>query len=107
MSEAQLSMHPQSERIEEGCGLVKALAAGAAGASVTTPSWADETAVLADATSADYARDPSRWGSSEVAALFRGFMQLDMRTGAIIRVRHGGSQHQRARDGGCDLRAGL
>jgi haloacetate dehalogenase len=73
-------------------GLVQALAAGAAAASVATPALAEETAVVAEATSADYARDPTRWGSAEVAALFPGFNHLDVRTkGAIIRVRHGGS----------------
>ncbi len=48
--------------------------------------------MLAEATTADYVRDPTRWGSAEVAALFPGFKHLDMRTkGAIIRLRHGGS----------------
>jgi hypothetical protein len=48
--------------------------------------------VLAEATSADYLRDPSHWGSAEVAALFPGFKHLDIRTkGAVIRLRHGGS----------------
>src|SRR6202008_2459134 len=72
-------------------GLVPALAAGAS-ASVATPSFAQSTAVLADAASADYVRDPTRWGSAEVAALFPGFTHLDLRTkGADIRLRHGGS----------------
>jgi len=53
---------------------------------------AQPSSILAEATSADYVRDPSHWGSPEVAALFPGFKHLDMRTkGAIIRVRHGGS----------------
>jgi haloacetate dehalogenase len=40
----------------------------------------------------DYARDPTRWGSADIAALFPGFRHLDMRTGgAVIRLRHGGS----------------
>jgi len=48
--------------------------------------------VLAEATSADYVRDPTGWGSAEVAALFPGFKHLDMRTnGAVIRLRYGGS----------------
>src|SRR5262249_53663221 len=89
-----MSTHLQSEQIQEGLsrrGLVQALAAGAAAASVATPSLAQQT-VLAEATSADYARDPTRWGSPEVAALFPGFKHLDVRTkGAVIRVRHGGS----------------
>ena len=85
----------QSAQIEEGLsrrGLVQALAAGAAAASVATPALAQPAAVLAEATPADYARDPTRWGSAEVAALFPGFKHLDMRTkGAVIRLRHGGS----------------
>src|SRR5580704_16615222 len=89
-----MNTHLLSGHIEEGLsrrGLVQALAAGAA-ASVATPALAEQTATLADATSADYARDPTRWGSAEVAALFPGFKHIDMRTkGAIIRVRHGGS----------------
>ena len=36
--------------------------------------------LLAEASPADYRRDPSRWGSPEVAALFPGFKHLDMRT---------------------------
>lgn len=48
--------------------------------------------IMAEATDADYKRDPARWGSAEVAAHFPGFKHLDMRTsGAIIRLRHGGS----------------
>ena len=44
------------------------------------------------ASAADYVRDPTRWGSAEVAALFPGFQHLDVRTsGAVIRLRHGGS----------------
>jgi len=48
--------------------------------------------VMATATEADYTRDPARWGSAAVAAHFPGFAHLDVRTsGAIIRLRHGGS----------------
>jgi haloacetate dehalogenase len=96
-----MTTHLQPEQIETGVsrrGLVQALAAGAAAASVATPSSAQpisvqqQAAVLAEAASADYARDPTRWGSAEVAALFPGFKHIDMRTkGAIIRLRHGGS----------------
>src|SRR5262244_516972 len=89
-----MNTHLLSAHIEEGLsrrGLVQALAGGAA-AGVATPALAEETATLAEATSADYARDPTRWGSAEVAALFPGFKHIDMRTkGAVIRVRHGGS----------------
>ena len=69
-----MTMHLQSGNIEAGLearmsrrGLVQALAAGAA-ASVATPALAEQTAVVAEAISADYARDPTRWGSAEVAA---------------------------------------
>jgi haloacetate dehalogenase len=89
-----MNTHLLSGHIEEGLsrrGLVQVLAVAAA-ASVAAPALADGTATLAEATSADYARDPTRWGSADVAALFPGFKHIDMRTkGAIIRVRHGGS----------------
>ena len=90
-----MSTHLESEHVEEGVsrrGVIEAVVAGAA-ASIATPSPAQlQTAVLAEATDADYARDPTRWGSAEVAALFRGFRHLDIRTkGAVIRIRHGGS----------------
>src|SRR5262249_58670865 len=68
-----------------------AVAGGAAG-SFVPPDWAKPRAALGGAPPADYARDPTRWGSAAVAALFPGFKHVDMRTkGAIIRVRHGGS----------------
>jgi hypothetical protein len=70
-----MTTHLQSERVEARSeahlsrrGLVQVLAAGAA-ASVATPASADQSAVVAEATAADYARDPTRWGSPEVAAL--------------------------------------
>jgi len=48
--------------------------------------------IVAVATEADYRIDPTRWGSAAVAAHFPGFRHLDVRTsGAIIRLRHGGS----------------
>ena len=48
--------------------------------------------VMAVATQADYARDPTRWGCAPMAAHFPGFEHVDMRTsGAVIRLRHGGS----------------
>jgi len=94
-SEAEMTTQLQTEQIEEGLsrrGLVQALAVGTAAASVVTPSLAQPAAALAEATSADYVRDPTRWGSVEVAALFPGFKHLDIRTkGAVIRLRHGGS----------------
>jgi haloacetate dehalogenase len=48
--------------------------------------------VMAKATATDYQRDPTRWGSAEVASHFPGFEHVDVRTqGAVIRLRHGGS----------------
>jgi haloacetate dehalogenase len=85
----------KSQQFEEGVsrrGLVQAFAAGATAAAFATPSSAQQTTVVAEATTADYVRDPARWGSPEVAALFPGFRHLDMRTkGAVIRLCHGGS----------------
>src|SRR5947209_8591415 len=90
-----MTTQPHTGLIDKGLsrrGLVQALAAGAAAAGVATPSAAQPTAVLAEATAADYVRDPTRWGTAEVAALFPGFRHLDLRTkGADIRLRHGGS----------------
>src|SRR5579863_9058292 len=93
-----MTTHDRPEHTEDGLsrrGLVQALAAGAAAASIAAPASAQQaqpSAVLGEATSADYVRDPARWGSPEVAALFPGFKHLDMRTnGAVIRLRHGGS----------------
>lgn len=43
-------------------------------------------------TEEDYERDPTRFGSAEIAGYFPGFEHMDLRTkGAIIRLRHGGS----------------
>jgi haloacetate dehalogenase len=91
-----MTKQPESEHTkEEGLsrrGLVQALAAGAAAASIAAPARAQSSAIVAEATEPDYARDPTRWGSKDVAALFPGFKHVDMRTkGAIIRLRHGGS----------------
>ena len=78
--------------------LVAAMAAGgAATGAIGTTALAQEAASdagreMAVATAADYTRDPVRWGSPAAAALFPGFKHLDMRTsGAVIRLRHGGS----------------
>src|SRR5258708_23483432 len=91
----EMNTHLLSGHIEKGLsrrGLVQVLAAGAA-ASVATPALAEQTATLAEATPADYARDPTRWGSAEVAALFPGFKHIDIRTkGAIIPARPRGSR---------------
>ena len=52
----------------------------------------EQPALLCEITADDYRRDPTRFGSPEVAALFPDFQHLDIRTrGATIRLRHGGS----------------
>src|SRR5213080_4905442 len=72
--------------------LAQVLAAGAVAATSGTPAFAQQTSSMSEASPQDYVRDPTRWGSADVAALFPGFKHLDMRTkGAVIRVRHGGS----------------
>lgn len=55
----------------------------------TSPVAAEVTAKAAQVW---YKKDPSRWGSAEVADFFPGFEHLEMTTsGAVIRLRHGGS----------------
>jgi haloacetate dehalogenase len=74
--------------------VLRAAAAGvaASGALGATAAAQQPSAVVAMATAADYVRDPTRWGSPEIAALFPDFAHLDLRTsGAVIRLRHGGS----------------
>jgi haloacetate dehalogenase len=76
--------------------LFQAAAAGAAvsGGVIASPVLAQQQPAAAPtvASAADYALDPTRWGSAEIAGLFPGFHHLDMRTsGAVIRLRHGGS----------------
>src|SRR5262245_12078716 len=97
IGEAHMTSHSESSDNQEGLSrreLVEVLATGAAAASIATPALAQaqSAAIVAEATAADYVRDPTHWGSADVAALFPGFKHLDMRTkGAIIRLRHGGS----------------
>src|SRR6266550_3185100 len=84
------SEHPIGKGISRRT-LAQVLAAGVA-ATAGTPAFAQQTSSVAEATQADYSRDPTRWGSADVAALFPGFRHVDMRTkGAVIRLRHGGS----------------
>jgi haloacetate dehalogenase len=73
--------------------LFQSMAAGAAASgAIGSGARAQPQTAMAVASAADYTRDPTRWGSAEVAALFPGFHHLDMRTGgAVIRLRHGGS----------------
>jgi haloacetate dehalogenase len=72
--------------------MVQAMAAGAVTASTSSSASAQQTSFMAEAAPEDYARDPTRWGSAEVAALFPGFQHVDLRTkGAVLRLRHGGS----------------
>jgi len=72
--------------------LFGAAATGLVTSAFATPLAAQTTGTVATATEADYKRDPTRWGSADMAAKFPGFRHLDMRTsGAVIRLRHGGS----------------
>src|SRR6202140_150643 len=76
--------------------LFQAAAAGPAvsGGVIGSPAVAQQQPAAAPtvASAADYALNPTRWGSAEIAGLFPGFQHLDMRTsGAVIRLRHGGS----------------
>src|SRR5712664_3294370 len=85
------SEHPIGKGISRRT-LAQVLAAGAVAATAGTPAFAQQTSSMSETSPQDYVRDPTRWGSPEVAALFPGFKHLDMRTkGAVIRVRHGGS----------------
>ena len=69
-----------------------AVAAGAVAAGATESTAIAQPAILATASAADYVRDSTRWGGPEIAAHVPGFQHLDMRTsGAVIRLRHGGS----------------
>src|SRR2546430_9947358 len=87
-----MTSQSKSQREISRRDLMRVAAAGAAAASIAAPASAQTTAVVGEAASADYQRDPTRWGSAAVAALFPGFKHVDMRTkGAVIRVRHGGS----------------
>src|SRR5499425_1755981 len=85
------SEHPIGKGISRRT-LAQVLSAGAVAATAGTPAFAQQTSSMSEASPQDYVRDPTRWGSPEIAALFPGFQHLDMRTGgAVIRVRHGGS----------------
>src|SRR5438105_13038311 len=87
-----MTSQSKSQREISRRDLMRVAAAGAAAASIAAPASAQTTAVAGEASSADYQRDPTRWGSAAVAALFPGFKHVDMRTkGAVIRMRHGGS----------------
>src|SRR5437762_1412264 len=87
-----MTSQSKSQREISRRDLMRVAAAGAAAASIAAPASAQTTAVVGEASPADYARDRAGWGSAAVAALFPGFKHVDMRTkGATIRVRHGGS----------------
>ena len=91
MSSKNLEGAPPADEGLSRRNIFQTLAAGVA-ISGTTSAQAFAQNSPASASSADYLRDPQRWGTPEVAALFPGFQHLDMKTrGAIIRVRHGGS----------------
>src|SRR5262249_32917385 len=89
MARARTMMSIETNRRD---ALVGAAAAGLVTSVVTTGAAAQSTGIVAAATDADYKLDPTRWGSADIAAKFPGFKHLDMRTsGAVIRLRHGGS----------------
>src|SRR5437762_9389374 len=91
MNAQSQSEHPTGKGISRRT-LAQVLAAGAVAAAAGTPAFAQQTSSMSEASPQDYVRDPTRWGSPEVAALFPAFKHLDMLTkGAVIRVRHGGS----------------
>jgi len=73
--------------------MFRAMAAGAVAAgAIAGPASAEPQAPGYVATPEDYERDPHRWGSKAVAALFPGFTHMEVQTkGATIRLRHGGS----------------
>src|SRR5258708_25770790 len=73
--------------------MFQAMAAGAAAATaMVSPAFAQAPPATSVISSADYVRDPNRWGTAEVAAFFPGFQHVEMKTsGAIIRLRHGRS----------------
>src|SRR5260221_13923465 len=73
--------------------MFQAMAAGAAASTaMVSPVFAQAPPATSVISSADYVRDPNRWGTAEVAAFFPGFQHVEMKTsGAIIRLRHGGS----------------
>jgi haloacetate dehalogenase len=83
--------HPQSDLSRRK--MFQAMAAGAAvSVAIASPGLAQTAPGTSVISSADYVRDPNRWGTPEIAALFPGFAHVEMKTGgAIIRLRHGGS----------------
>src|ERR1700688_1313998 len=92
-----MSDHRDSLSADEG-GLSRrnVFQAVAAGAALSTamgfPASAQQALATSVISSADYVRDPSRWGTAGGAALFPGFQHVEVKTGgAIIRLRHGGS----------------
>jgi len=93
MNEKNTTAQPTEPGLDRRRILQAAAAGAAAAATAVSPAAAQQPAgVMAVATAEDYVRDPTRWGSPEIAAMFPGFAHLDMRTrGATIRLRHGGS----------------
>ena len=86
-----MTEHPASTKASPNRrDLFSVMAAGAAASAAMGSTAVAQPAAVASA--ADYVRDPTRWGSPEIAALFPGFQHLDMRiSGGVIRLRHGGS----------------
>jgi hypothetical protein len=55
--------------------LAGAAVSGLAASVSASPAAAQGTSVMAAATEADYQRDPTRWGSAEMAKQFPGFRE--------------------------------
>jgi haloacetate dehalogenase len=89
MTDHSTSAHPDKEGPNRR-HLIQAIGTGAALSSAVSSTGLAQQPPASSAV--EYSRDPSRWGSAEIAGLFPGFQHLDMRTsGAVIRLRHGGS----------------
>src|SRR5262245_52972299 len=83
---------PMSVETSRRDALAGPAASGLPASVLTASATAQSSSVTATATLADYNSDPTRWGAADMAAQFPRFEHIDMRTsGAVIRLRHGGS----------------
>ena len=62
---------------------------GAGGPPAAAQPKQNPSGTVAVATPDDYVRDPTRWGSPEIAALFPGFTHMDMRTSGAVPTGNG------------------
>ena len=83
----------QADSIDRRTAMKTLVAAAGAGlASKTTFAAENPTSAATPCITPDYKNNANTWGSEQVAAFFPGFSHLDMKTsGAVIRLRHGGS----------------